>query len=183
MSTALAESLYEVVDDKLVEKPPMGAFEYELGSVLHEILAAYVRSRRLGRTVTETLFDLRPAVNRSRRPDVAFISAQRWPINKRAPRNVDAWPVIPNLAIEIVSPSNTSTLDLTKINEYFTSGVERVWVIYPDQSMVYDYASPTEIRVILPDGELDGGDLVPGFRLSLRELFGEPDAGEDPVVE
>lgn len=174
-TTLPPDSLYEVVADQIVEKPPMGAFEYQLGTLLARWLGDFVDQHRLGHVLGETLFNLRPAVQRSRRPDVAFVSAARWPLNRRAPRNVDAWPVIPNLAVEIVSPSNSSSLVLTKINEYFASGVERVWTIFPDQSMAYDYSSPTQIDGIAADGALDGGSLIPGFRLALRELFGEPE--------
>jgi Uma2 family endonuclease len=127
---------------------------------------------QLGRSLMETLFE-RPAVDRSRRPDVASVSAARWPLRRRAPRDVNAWPVVPDLAVEIVSPTNTANEVMEEIDEYFTAGARRVWVVFPEQSLVYDYESPTSVRVPTADDVLDGGELLPEFRLPLRGLFGD----------
>ncbi|MBX6316528.1 MAG: Uma2 family endonuclease [Isosphaeraceae bacterium] len=170
------EGLYEVIGAQVVEKPPMGAYEAEIASLLQEILGVFVRANRLGRVVTETLFDLRPHVDRQRRPDVAFVSAERWPFGRRAPR-MPAWAIVPDLAIEIVSPSNTATEVLGKLEEYFQAGSRLVWVIYPDQEKIYVYESPTALRVLPADAELDGGAVLPGFRLAVRALFEETEPG------
>src|SRR5438874_1075007 len=108
------DGFYEVVGSLVVEKPPLGAFEYELASLLCLELGTFAKANRLGRAVVEMLFDLRPAVDRQRRPDVAFVSAERWPIGRRAPR-VAAWAVVPDLAVEVVSPTNTVTGVMTKL--------------------------------------------------------------------
>jgi Uma2 family endonuclease len=162
---------FEVVDGKVVEKAPMGAYESWLTRALFKILDAAVEERGLGLVVFEMMFSLRPAVARDRRPDLAFVSAERWPIGKAVPHEA-AWSVVPDLAIEVVSPSNSMTEVMTKVNEYFAAGVRRVWVIYPDQCIVYDYASPTSISVRTAADDLEGGDLVPGFRLGLAGFFG-----------
>ena len=67
----------------------------------------------------------------------------------------------PNSAVEVQ----------TKIDEYFEAGVSGVWVIYPKQKKIHIYASPTQIQVVQLGDELDGGDLLPGFRLPLSALF------------
>jgi Uma2 family endonuclease len=57
------------------------------------------------------------------------------------------------------------------------AGVRLVWVVYPGQSKVYSYTSTTHVRVLAPGDDLEGGDVLPGFRLPVRELFakaGEP---------
>jgi Uma2 family endonuclease len=170
--TDLSEILYEVVGSDHVEKPPMGAYEYELACILHEILAPFVRSHRLGRGLIEVPFDLRPAVDRTRRPDVAYISAARWPLDRRAPRGVEAWPVVPDLVVEIVSPTNTMNEIMERVEEYFTAGSRRVWVVLPDTMKVYDYSSPNTPHVLAVGGVIEGGELLPGFRLPLVDLFG-----------
>ena len=122
------------------------------------------------------IFDLRPQVDRERRPDVAFVSFERWPRDKRIPRT-RSWPVIPDLAVEIVSLSNTADDVAEKLQEYFQVGVRQVWVLYPRQAWVYVYTSTTSVRVLARGAELDVGDVLPGLRLSLRNLFdkaGEP---------
>ena len=73
----------------------------------------------------------------------------------------------PTWPIEVVSPTNSAVDVQRKIHEYFEAGVSKVWVIYPEQKKIYIYASPTQIQVLQLGDELDGGDLLPGFRLPL----------------
>jgi Uma2 family endonuclease len=113
-------------------------------------------------------------MGRSRRPDVAFVSYQRWAKTRPMSRTVDAWDVVPNLAVEVVSPTNEATKLLDKIAEYFRAGVELVWLVYPQQSQIYVYQLPTQINGLTKSDMLDGGNVVPGFRLPLAELFSEP---------
>jgi Uma2 family endonuclease len=105
-----------------------------------------------------------------RRPDVAFVSAERWPIGRRIPDDA-AWDVVPDLAIEVVSPTNTAAEVLARVREYFQAGVRRVWVVYPNERLIYTYQSPTSVRVLQAGDDLDGDPLLPGFRLPLTTLF------------
>jgi Uma2 family endonuclease len=170
-----SESLYEVVDGKRVEVPPMGARETHLGSSLFVLLGSFVKARRLGRAECEMLFLLDAETDLQRRPDVAFVSYERWPRERPVPTTA-AWQVIPNLAVEVVSPTNTAPEVLRKVREYFRAGVQRVWVVYPDEEQVYVYSSPTSIRVLERSGELDGEEVLAGFHLPLSELFEEEQA-------
>src|SRR5215471_8170837 len=110
--------LYEVVDDKVVELPPMGAYEALLATELARHLGNFVRQYQLGRAVQELLFDLGPTVRRKRRPDVAFVSYERWPQQRRVPR-AEVWEVVPNLAVEVVSLSDRGNDIMDKVAEYF----------------------------------------------------------------
>jgi Uma2 family endonuclease len=85
---------------------------------------------------------------------------------------------VPNLAVEVVSPTNTADDVLGKLNDYFQAGVERVWVVYPSQRQIYVYASPTEPKVLTEDDDLTDEVLLPGFRLSLRTLFDDTSAAK-----
>ncbi|MDB5350599.1 MAG: hypothetical protein JWN86_1846 [Planctomycetota bacterium] len=173
MSSAFVEpeGLYEIIDGRIVEKPPMGSYEFELVSIFQSLLSPFARARGLGRVLTEMMFDLRPAVDRQRRPDVAFVSAAACPLHLRAPKAA-AWAVVPELAIEIVSPTNQANDVLAKVEEYFRAGSLAVWVVYPDLAKVYVYASPTSVRVLAPGDDLDGGAILPGFRTPVADLFG-----------
>jgi Uma2 family endonuclease len=122
------------------------------------------------------IFDLRPHVNRERRPDVAFVSFERWPRDRPMPR-ARSWAVVPELAVEIVSLTNTADEVAEKVEEYYKAGVRLVWVVYPGQSKVYAYTSTTAVRVLAAGDVLEGGDVMPELRLPLREIFekaGEP---------
>src|ERR1700726_4670444 len=88
------EPLYEVVDGRRVELTPMGVHEGWIASVLLWHLQTFAHPRRLGRAVMEILFDL-ATVGKERRPDVAFVSSQRWPYDRVPPRGDNAWKVVP----------------------------------------------------------------------------------------
>ncbi len=163
------DMLYEVVDGKVVEKE-MGASEVEIAGILGQYLGVFARTQRLGRALIECIFRIDKAKDLQRRPDVAFVSHASWPVRRRVP-DVAVWDLVPDMAIEIVSPTNTADHVQEKIHDYFSAGVRRVWVVYPRQQEVYVYASPTEIQVLKSGQDLDGGDLIPGFRLPLAALF------------
>jgi len=163
------DMLYEVVDGQVVEKK-MSARETEIASILVGMLTPYLRTNRLGKVVGEMLFRINPENDLRRRPDVAFVSHARWPFNRRVP-NVPVWDMVPDLAIEVVSPSNSASTILRKVHDYFKAGVARVWVVYPEQTEVYIYSTPQQVQVVGIGQELDGGDLLPGFRLPVAVLF------------
>jgi Uma2 family endonuclease len=171
--------LYEVVDNQVVELAPMGAYEVWIATALVARLAAFVRQHRLGRAVQEMLFDLTAATGRKRRPDVAFVSFDRWPLQRRIPRT-EAWEVVPNLAVEVVSRTDSFDHMVDKVAEYFHAGVERVWVVFPSQEQVYVYDSPTSVRILTRTDELSGDPILPNFRLPLVELFEDAEAVEEP---
>jgi Uma2 family endonuclease len=82
------------------------------------------------------------------------------------------------LAVEVVSPTNDFDEVLQKVSEYFAAGVGLVWVVIPSRRQVYVYHSETDLRVLpLPD-QLDGEDVLPGFRFSVAELFEETETSE-----
>jgi Uma2 family endonuclease len=174
-----SDMLYEVVDGEIVEKQPMGAYEELFGLTLYDQISAYAAPRSLGRAAHEVLFNLAP-LNASRRPDVAFVSKDRWTpgaINLKTP----SWNVVPNLAVEIVSPTNRMNEVVGKVHEYFSAGVVSVWVILPEYDQVHVYDSPHSNRILTRDDELTGEPVLPGFRLPLRDWFGElenADAGD-----
>lgn len=172
-TTALAsmanDRLYEVVDGHIVEKEPMGAYEILVGSFLNTHLDGFARSSSCGRAVSEMLFDFGPGLPQ-RRPDVAYVSYNRWPRKRRVPRT-QAWAVVPELAVEVISPSNTFEEVLGKVHEYFQAGVQQAWVIAPPQQQVYVYQSPSQIRVLTVQDDLTGDPFLPGFHLQLLELF------------
>jgi Uma2 family endonuclease len=173
------EMLYEVVDGQRVELPPMGARESHLAMSLAGFLWSFARAQRRGRVETEMLFLLDVKTDLERRPDVAFVSYERWPRERPVPTSA-AWQVCPNLAVEVVSPTNTAPEVLRQVREYFQSGAQRVWVVYPDEEQVYVYSSPTSIRVLDRTGELDGEEVLPGFRLLLSEVFEQEEAEQAP---
>jgi Uma2 family endonuclease len=168
-ATVPGDILYEVVDGQIREKT-VGVQETEIASLLFGFLFTFLRQNRLGRVLSETIFRIDVAKDLQRRPDVAFVSHSKWPFNRRVPK-VPVWDMVPDLAIEVVSPTNSADDVQTKVQEYFEAGMSGVWVVYPKQKQVYTYASPAQIQVVQLGEELDGGKLFPGFRLPLTALF------------
>jgi Uma2 family endonuclease len=173
------DKLYEVVDGHVVEKPPIGARQSILATFLAALMDPVARSSRLGRVAAETLFLIDPDRKLKRRPDVAFVSAQRWPFKREVP-DVEGWDVIPDLTVEVVSKSNSAAEVGGKIGEYFQAGVTRVWVIYPSLSKIYVYDAPNMVRILQLGDALDGEAIVPGFRVPLTTLFASEEETETP---
>jgi Uma2 family endonuclease len=169
---------YEIIDGNRVELPPMSAFASRIAFWIVFEINAFARANNLGEAITETLFRLPLPRSRNRRPDGAFISYQRWPKGRPQPVRDNAWDVVPDLAIEVVSPTDIAEDLLTKIDEYLRAGVSLVWVVFPSLRVIHIYESMTQIRVATATGELDGGGVLPGFRVAVAALFPEAAADE-----
>jgi Uma2 family endonuclease len=132
-----SDALHEVVDGRRVEMPPMSAYATLIAARLAYRMGPLAESRRLGTVVPEMLFILDRARDIRRRPDVAFVSSSRWALDRIIPETGD-WDVIPDLAVEVVSPNESFEELLGKVDEYFQSGVQRVWIVVPAQKKSID---------------------------------------------
>jgi Uma2 family endonuclease len=79
--------------------------------------------------------------------------------------------VVPDLIAEVVSPWDRSEDVHAKVQEYLDAGVRLIWVVHPSTRTVAEYRSQHQIRVLNEDGQLDGFDVVPGFRAPIKALF------------
>jgi Uma2 family endonuclease len=164
--------LYEVVDNPIRELPPMSTRETHFASILSRLLGPFAWDHGRGQVEVEMLFSIHPAKNLQRRPDVSFVSFERWPRGKPVP-GTSAWEVVPNSAVEVISPTNSANEVIEKLEDDFASGVQRVWVIYPVYPKVHDYDSTTSGRILTRADTLRGAEVLPGFELPLTELFEE----------
>jgi Uma2 family endonuclease len=165
---------YEVIDGIRKETPRLGSYETQIASDLAAFLIVHQHPHQTGKVATEMLFRLDASGDLKRRPDLAYVSYERWPKGKK-PSPSDGWAVVPDLAVEVVSPANTATEIVKKIGHYFEAGVRLAWVIYPWEELIYVYESPRAIRVLGRDDVLLGGDVLPGFALPLAMLFSSED--------
>jgi len=164
------EPLYEIVNGQRVALQPMSTYATWLASCLHGRLGHYTEDNGLGTSVTAMLFVLDAEHDLRRRPDVAFVSTARWPLDRALPMTGD-WDVVPDLAVEVISPNDVFKDVLAKVREYFHYGVQVVWVIAPEEQQAYVYDSPVQVRILTGQDELTGGEVVPGFRMPLVHLF------------
>ena len=163
---------YEVVHGDVREVSPMGALAGLLASFLATRLHMFAVQHRIGTVAVETLFALSPDGGLQRRPDVAVIGYERMPASIAAGADPPVCEAVPNLAVEIISPSNLAQETAEKVQDYLAAGVELVWVIYPQPRLTYVFDA-TQVRVVRADEPLDGAPVLPGFRLTLAELFAE----------
>ena len=163
---------YELVYGVLVEVPSMSFRESRLAARLIVPLDLFITKQDLGIVLdSEAKYRLARDPDLVRRPDVSFVSWRQLP-GRKIPAD-DVVDFAPELAIEVISPTNRATEIEQKIEDYFANGVRLVWVVYPDQKHVYVYDAPNRCRILQPGDALDGGELLPGFRLTLAELFSE----------
>jgi Uma2 family endonuclease len=161
----------ELVDGTLVEKA-MGLKESIIAGALIAFVRAFVMPRNLGLVSGEAGM-MRIFAALVRVPDVAFISWARLPGGK-VPS--DPVPLLaPDLAVEVLSASNTVREMERKRREYFAAGVRLVWMIDIEARTVDAYTAPETWTTLTESALLDGGDVLPGFTLALRELFAELD--------
>ena len=154
---------YEYVKGELVPMPPPTIEHGEITVNIGALLRQHIREYQLGSCSTETTF---PIGKSGRKPDVAFLSKERVPENKR-----QASPVPPDLAVEIVSPSDISYDVEEKALEYLEAGTRMVWVIHPVTRTVTIYRTPTDIKTLTINDMLTGEDVVEGFQCAVAEIF------------
>ncbi len=159
--------LCELVDGILVEKA-MGFVESMMTVELLAALHTFVKRHRLGIiSGTDGIIRLMPGLVRL--PDIAFTSWDRLP-GRRAP-TTPILDLAPDLAVEVLSKSNTKKEMKRKLEEYFEAGVRLVWVIDPKTRSAMVYHSPRAPKKLDESQSLDGEDVLPGFTLALAELF------------
>ena len=161
--------LCELVDGTLVEKT-MGWMESFLAAWLIRLLSRFLDEHDLGILAGEQgPFRLWPGLVRM--PDVSFVSWDQLP-NRKIPKK--AIPdLYPDLAVEVLSRTNTKTEIDRKLYEYVRSGTRLAWVVDPRKCCVRVYTAPDQSRLLTEDQSLDGGDVLPGLSLPLREVFAQ----------
>lgn len=167
------EALFEIIDGKRVELPPMSAYAVRVSFRIASVIGRFAEANSLGEAAHEEIFRLPLERVRNRRPDAAFVSYERWPKDRPMPLAGTAWDVAPDLAVEVLSPTDLVEELMDKIAEYFQAGVRLVWVVFPRTRLIQVYDSLTQVRGLTATDELDGGAVLPGFRTPVAALFPE----------
>jgi Uma2 family endonuclease len=137
----------------------------------------YAKSKDLG-IVLGPAGPLRLSPERIVIPDVSFICWEKFP-NRRLPRD-SIYAVAPDLAIEVLSEGNTRAEMSRKLRDYFTAGVRLVWYIDPKTRSAQAFTTEDHWVDVSETQSLSGGEVLPGFELSLKDLFAKADE-ERPV--
>jgi Uma2 family endonuclease len=157
----------ELVDGTLVEKP-MGFLESHVALELGRRLGNFVEEKNLGVLAGEH-GTMRIIPKLVRAPDVSFV---RW--EKLPGRHLPREPIpdlVPDLAVEVLSESNTPGEMKRKLKEYFLAGTTLVWLVDPEKRTVTVHTAPDSSTVLTEADTLDGGDVLPGLSLPVRQVF------------
>ncbi len=169
------DRLYELVDGILVEKT-VGYEESFIAGEILLLLKIFVSRRKLGLVAGEGGM-LKLDIALVRIPDVSFVSWARVPGRRFPAEQVP--PLVPDLAVEVISPSNTAKEMDEKLHEYFEKGVRLVWFVRPKSRVVDVYTAPNRCTRLTASAQLDGGDVLPGFAVQVGKLFQKPKAPSD----
>ncbi|HTU20149.1 MAG TPA: Uma2 family endonuclease [Gemmataceae bacterium] len=159
----------ELVDGVLVEKA-MGLAESFLALEIAFFLQLFLKKHKLGILAgADGTLRLWPGLVRI--PDVSFISWDQLPQRKIPKKAIPE--LYPDLAVEVLSRKNTKPEIDRKLHEYFRAGTRLAWVVDPRKRTVHVYTAPDQSHLLTANQSLDGGDVLPGLSLPLRELFAQ----------
>jgi Uma2 family endonuclease len=159
----------ELVDGVLVEKA-MGLPESFLALRIAFFLQLFLEQHKTGFLGgADGTLRLWPGLVRI--PDISFISWDQLPTRKIPKKAIPE--LYPDLAVEVLSRKNTKTEIDRKLHEYFRSGTRLAWVVDPRKRLVRVYTAPEQFRIVKEDDTLDGGEVLPGLSLPLREVFAQ----------
>ena len=162
---------HELVGGWVVSEPPASFRHGDVAAEVFRHLIDFVRRNDLGRVVsTETGFLLARDPDTVRAPDVAFVSRATI---ERAGRFRGYFPGAPDLAVEVLSPSERPADVHAKIGDYLAAGARLVWVIDPTRKQVRVHRSLLQPSILDETEMLDGDEVLPGFRVQVARMFPE----------
>ena len=164
---ARTDRLCELWDGVLVDKP-IGYFESRLAAILIHFIESYLEQNDIGFVLAPDAM-LRVLPNQVRLPDVSYFSWEHFPNRILPPGAI--LDRVPDLAVEIVSPTNTAEEMKRKRREYFRGGAKLVWEVDPPAPTVAVYSGPKKHITLTENDTLDGGTVLPGFELPVKRWF------------
>ena len=160
---------YELVKGELRKMSPSGSEHAVIIGRLTMRLGQHIEANDLGLYFgAEAGFKIASDPDTVRAPDLAFVSRERIP-EIGIPKNF--WTGAPDLAVEVVSPGDTYSEVEEKVEDWLEAGAQAVWVVNPKRRGVAVYRSMTDVTRLSEDDELSGGEVVPGFRCKVAEIF------------
>ena len=165
----VGDRFYELDQGVLLVREPGGYYHSNIGHELAMHLGSYAKRHKLGVVVGADMgFVLQRDPDTVLSPDVAFIDVTRIPTGDAESKYLEG---APDLAVEIVSPSDRLAALDRKMRKYLDAGTRLGWVVNKQRETVTLYRKDTIPRVLTVDHYLSGEDVIPGFRMAIRELY------------
>ena len=160
---------YELIEGELIEMAPAGGRHGNIGVRIVGFLFQYIYKTNLGELFgADTGFFLQRDPDTIRAPDAAFIAMERIPPDGIPSGFIDT---IPDLVVEVVSPSDRAGQVQAKIEQWIEHGVKLVWLVHPEQRSITVYRSLSEVHVLHEGDTLTGGQVLPGFSCAVSDIF------------
>lgn len=160
---------YELIGGELKKTAPAGNEHGSLAALLTGLLITHVHTQKLGKVyAAETSFKLSSNPDTVRAPDAAFINQGRL---DEVGAVQGYWPGAPDLVAEVISPNDLYTEVSEKVAEWLRAGCQMVIVVNPHTEQVFIHAPGADVKVMGVDDTLEGGDVVKGWQLPIKELF------------
>jgi Uma2 family endonuclease len=160
---------HELVKGELRKMTPTGFNHGEIVMNLAAPLGTYIRNSSLGVVLgAETGFKINSDPDTVRAPDIAFVRKERVLETGRTDK---FWPGAPDLAVEVLSPTDTAYEVEEKVANWLGAGTQVVWVLNPRQRTLHVHRANSPVQVLGREDFLEGQDVVPGFRINLSEVF------------
>ncbi len=155
---------FELIHGAVVEKMPTELHAL-IVHLLNGYLFLYLRDSPIGYVLPEARYGLPNDDANDRIPDLAFRTHDKGPLVSKGTA-----PFMPDLAIEIQSPSQDDREMAAKAAYYLANGSRMVWLIYPDRRLV-EILTPDDRHLLTEDGTITGGDVLPGFSVAAKDIF------------
>ncbi|MBI5930093.1 MAG: Uma2 family endonuclease [Chloroflexi bacterium] len=171
------EGPFELIDGERISVSPQVTRSGRIAGRLFRFMANHSDENELGEVFSEVPFVITPQLNwvkGSRVPDIMFIRAERLAVLAESDPEWEEKPltIVPDLVVEVVSPTDRLTKVNRKISRYLKDGVLVIWLVDADSKTVTIYKQgQTNLERLTVDDMLSGGEIIPGFEVAVSKLF------------
>lgn len=156
---------FELVNGEIVQKLPTFLHGFII-AILTTALMNYLRDNPVGRAAVEARYRVSHDERNDLIPDLSYVGIDKPIISKGAA------PFMPDLAVEVQSPDQSDKFMLDKATYYLANGTRMVWLVYPEKRLV-EVLTADERHLLTEENALDGGGVLPGFSLPVRDVFAQ----------
>ena len=160
---------YELIDGELVRREPLTGWHGAMQSHVGRRIGLFVEERGLGEVFgSDTIYAFRRDPDWGLKPDVSFVRAGRLSEGSASDKPLN---VVPDLVVEVLSPDERLGVLEDKLETYHRFGLPLVWVFWPRRKAITVYTAGRPVSELHEGDELDGGEVLPGFRVAVADLF------------
>ncbi len=159
----------ELINGEIFEKMPTQLHAF-IVHMLSGFLFVFLQKNPIGYALVEARYGLPDDQENDRIPDLSFINKEKGPLIETGPA-----PYMPDLAVEVQSPGQSDRFMVDKATYYLAHGSRMVWLVYPDKRLV-EILTPDDRWLLTERDHIEGGDVLPGFSLRVKDLFPDEDS-------